>query len=102
MKRVTVILSDDEYTQVRTKAGAVPLSRWFRDLALTEYIELKAEFTDRASITAPELAEQLPSPSESRSEPSLAHHTAASNRFTCMCESCVNWRQRNDIQREEA
>ena len=34
MRRVTVILTADEYTQVRTKAGLVPLSAWFRSLAL--------------------------------------------------------------------
>jgi hypothetical protein len=32
--RVTVLLSDEEYTQVRSMAGLVPLSAWFRGLAL--------------------------------------------------------------------
>ena len=34
MPRVTVILTAEEYTQVRSKAGLVPLSAWFRSLAL--------------------------------------------------------------------
>lgn len=33
-KRVSVLLSEQEYTQVRSKAGLVPLSRWFKSLAL--------------------------------------------------------------------
>lgn len=31
--RVTVILSDEDYARVRSMAGPVPLTRWFRGLA---------------------------------------------------------------------
>ena len=34
MPRVTVILTDEQYAQVRSKAGLIPLSAWFRDLGL--------------------------------------------------------------------
>ena len=33
-RRITVLLTAQEYEQVCTKAGLVPLSRWFRSLAL--------------------------------------------------------------------
>ena len=32
--RITVILNDDEYAEVRRRANLVPLSAWFRNLAL--------------------------------------------------------------------
>lgn len=34
VRRITVLLSEEEYTQVRSNAGLVPLSRWFKSLAL--------------------------------------------------------------------
>src|SRR5216683_253228 len=34
--RVTVLLSNEEYAEVRMRAGLVPLSRWFKNLALGE------------------------------------------------------------------
>ena len=37
-KRVTVLLEDDEYAQVRKSAGLIPLSRWFKSLALQSLI----------------------------------------------------------------
>ena len=42
-KRVTVILSEDEYTQVRTAAGMVPLSAYLRGLAVGQGNVYKAE-----------------------------------------------------------
>jgi hypothetical protein len=33
-KKVAVVLSADEYARVRTMAGLVPLSTWFRNLAI--------------------------------------------------------------------
>jgi hypothetical protein len=34
VKRVTVLLTEEEYAQVRISAQNVPLSRWFKSLAL--------------------------------------------------------------------
>lgn len=35
--RTTVILTDAEYAEVKRRAGLVPLSRWFKELALGEF-----------------------------------------------------------------
>ena len=45
-KKVAVILSEQEYAQVRTKSGAVPLSRWFRDLGLAAVKEAIPQYAD--------------------------------------------------------
>ena len=36
MPRITLILTDEELSTLKHKAGLVPLSRWIRNLALTE------------------------------------------------------------------
>jgi hypothetical protein len=36
LRRVTVLMSEEEYAQVRRNANHVPLSTWFRNLALGE------------------------------------------------------------------
>lgn len=33
-KRISVIVTPEEYERIKSKAGRVPLSTWFRDLAL--------------------------------------------------------------------
>lgn len=33
-RRITVLLSEEEYTQVRISAGLVPMSRWIKNVAL--------------------------------------------------------------------
>ena len=43
LRRIAVLLSEQEYTQVRNMAGMVPLSRWFKNLALGSGVMPHAE-----------------------------------------------------------
>lgn len=51
-KRITVLLSEEEYAQVRNSAGLVPLSRWFKNLALGA--KTREPFASPASVKAVE------------------------------------------------
>ena len=45
MKRVTVILSDEEYVQVRREAGLIPLSAWFRSRVIgSSHVVVHSDF----------------------------------------------------------
>lgn len=46
MPRVTVILTDAQYWDVRRKAGLIPLSAWFRDKGLEGVPNLIEEFPE--------------------------------------------------------
>ena len=52
-----------------------------------ESTPLKLTVIHESSRTAPELQAEI----------EKYYHTASSNRLTCMCESCVDYRTRNDI-----
>jgi hypothetical protein len=58
MPRVTVILNEQEYAHVKSKAGLIPLSSWFRALALSS-IELKPNGGD--ALRSPVQHAALPS-----------------------------------------
>jgi hypothetical protein len=87
-KRVTVILSDDEYAEVRTKAGEVPLSRWFRNLAI---------YPKTITVHKPQPMKREPKEANTEVPPGRFYHTASSNRLNCLCPSCVAYRANNDI-----
>jgi hypothetical protein len=56
--RVQVVLSEEEYAEVQARAGLVPLSAWFRALALG------AKKPSRAAAERPEIeygSDELPS-----------------------------------------
>ena len=57
MKRVTVILSEKEYREVRTSAGLVPLSRWFKNLAIGGAEPSRAGTGDSIGHPRPDLGE---------------------------------------------
>lgn len=63
-RRVTVLLSEHEYTQVRTSANGIPLSRWFRTLALAgkeAHASPLPDVQSKPAIRADERRESMPS-----------------------------------------
>jgi hypothetical protein len=55
---------------------------------------LVASFTDRASITDPELAKEI---ADFNPDIFTTKHTAQSNRLTCRCATCSEYRRIHDL-----
>jgi hypothetical protein len=107
-KRVTVILSDEEYAHVRKCAGLVPLSRWFKSLAIpvepltVEKIRGHLKKVREVALTPEQAVEAMavaliPPLYGDPSKTETYYHTATSHRMTCLCVSCVAYRSNNDI-----
>jgi hypothetical protein len=128
--RVTVILTDAEYAEVKRRAGLIPLSAWFRNMALTddsllperadpitEASERSVEpetRSDKAAVT--EVSERRQNKRHSgtlgrvedvthaavRATQQATEHTATSRWQSCPCVTCTQKRKNMGMQREES
>jgi hypothetical protein len=127
--RITVVCTDEQYAEIKKRAGIIPLSSWLKHVALAEAVafegkanvdRLEKESDGRSKDVArsaprdkvhmqprrrtgavatpgPQVASG-DSPAEgSDSTVVYAEHTAYSNRLTCLCRTCVQYRKNNDL-----
>lgn len=90
-RRVTVLLSEEEYTQVRRNANLVPLSRYFKSLALgVKQANVAAnpipDVQSKPAIRADAGREFMPTrPTAARLAATISGVTTGNKLIRCMC-----------------